>query len=84
MSVTYLDFERPLAALDTRVAELRAGRTPADVIVGEPGEAIPAHGTLGLVRQHIPADQGVGAVAPETVTEGPAWLARNAPAGGQG
>jgi len=26
------------------------------------------------VRQHIPADRAVGAVAPELVTEGPAWL----------
>lgn len=35
---------------------------------------IPQHGTLTVSRQHIPADRGVGAVDPELVTEGPAWL----------
>jgi len=35
---------------------------------------IPQHGTLAVTRQHIPADRGVGAVDPELVTEGPAWL----------
>jgi NADH-quinone oxidoreductase subunit E len=35
---------------------------------------IPAHGTVAVVRQHIPAERGVGAVAPENVTEAPAWL----------
>ncbi len=70
-------------SFDTMVADLRAGRTPANVIVAEPGESIPDHGTLGLVRQSIPAAQAVGAVPPEAVTEGPVWLARNAPAGGQ-
>jgi NADH-quinone oxidoreductase subunit E len=41
---------------------------------GELNSEIPAHGTVASVRQHIPADRGVGAVAPEDVTEGPAWL----------
>ena len=50
---------------DALVDDLRAGRLD---------EEIPAHGTLARVRQHIPADRGVGAVAPETVTEGPAWM----------
>jgi NADH-quinone oxidoreductase subunit E len=50
---------------DALVDDLRAGRLD---------DEIPAHGTLARVRQHIPADRGVGAVAPETVTEGPAWL----------
>ena len=50
---------------DALVDDLRAGRMD---------DEIPAHGTLARVRQHIPADRGVGAVAPETVTEGPAWL----------
>jgi NADH-quinone oxidoreductase subunit E len=50
---------------DALVDDLRAGRLQ---------DEIPAHGTLARVRQHIPADRGVGAVAPELVTEGPAWL----------
>ena len=50
---------------DALVDDLRAGRLD---------DEIPAHGTLARVRQHIPTDRGVGAVAPETVTEGPAWL----------
>ena len=50
---------------DSLVDDLRAGRLE---------DEIPAHGTLARVRQHIPADRGVGAVAPESVTEGPAWL----------
>lgn len=41
---------------------------------GELSQEIPPHGTMARVRQHIPADRGVGAVAPEDVTEGPAWL----------
>jgi len=50
---------------DTLVDQLQAG---------ELSDEIPAHGTVAVVRQHIPADRGVGAVAPEDVTEGPAWL----------
>lgn len=50
---------------DALVDDLRAGRLQ---------DEIPAHGTLARVRQHIPADRGVGAVTPESVTEGPAWL----------
>jgi NADH-quinone oxidoreductase subunit E len=50
---------------DTLVDQLQSG-----ALEGE----IPAHGTVAAVRQHIPADKGVGAVAPEDVTEGPAWL----------
>lgn len=41
---------------------------------GQLTEEIPQHGTLTVTRQHIPADRGVGAVDPELVTEGPAWL----------
>ena len=41
---------------------------------GEMADEVPAHGTLGRNRQHIPADRGVGAVAPEDVTENPAWF----------
>ena len=45
-----------------------------DLSAGKLDTEIPAHGTLATVRQHIPADRGVGAVAPEEVTEGPAWM----------
>jgi len=50
---------------DNLVDDLRAGKL---------ADEIPAHGVLAKVRQRIPADKGVGAVAPEDVTEGPAWL----------
>jgi NADH-quinone oxidoreductase subunit E len=50
---------------DTLIDQLQAGELTSE---------IPAHGTVAVVRQHIPADRGVGAVAPEDVTEGPAWL----------
>lgn len=50
---------------DTLIDQLQAGELTNE---------IPAHGTVASVRQHIPADRGVGAVAPEDVTEGPAWL----------
>ena len=41
---------------------------------GELSDEIPVHGTLGRNRQHIPADRGVGAVAPEDVTANPEWF----------
>ncbi len=41
---------------------------------GAIADEIPQHGTLAVTRQHIPADRGVGAVDPELVTEGPAWM----------
>jgi len=47
------------------IDDLSAGRLTAE---------IPDHGTVAKVRQHIPADRGVGAVPPESVTEAPAWL----------
>lgn len=45
-----------------------------DLRVGKLSDEIPAHGTLAKVRQHIPADRGVGAVAPEAATTAPAWF----------
>jgi NADH-quinone oxidoreductase subunit E len=45
-----------------------------DLTAGKLSDEVPAHGTVATVRQHIPADRAVGAVAPELVTEGPAWL----------
>ena len=50
---------------DQLVDDLRAGRLDGE---------IPAHGTLGRNRQHIPADKAVGAVHPDDVTGGPVWL----------
>jgi NADH-quinone oxidoreductase subunit E len=41
---------------------------------GKLDNEIPPHGTVATVRQRIPADKGVGAVAPEDVVEGPAWM----------
>jgi NADH-quinone oxidoreductase subunit E len=35
---------------------------------------VPDHGTLSRVRQQIPANRLVGAIAPEAVTGPPAWL----------
>ena len=51
--------------LDTLIDDLTAGNLSSE---------IPAHGTVATVRQHIPADRGVGAVAPESVSQNPDWL----------
>ena len=51
--------------LDALFDDLRSGRLD---------EEIPPHGTLARVRQHIPSDRAVGAVAPESVTGPPAWI----------
>ena len=51
--------------LDTLIDDLSAGNLTSE---------IPAHGTVAVIRQHIPADRAVGAVAPELVTENPVWL----------
>jgi NADH-quinone oxidoreductase subunit E len=53
--------------LDQLIDDIRNGRATD----------IPEHGTLGLIRQHIPAGAGAGIVAPEQATERPVWLARN-------
>jgi len=53
------------ADFDAMVDDLRAGKLDSE---------IPPHGTLGRNRQHIPADKFVGAPAPESVTEPPAWI----------
>ncbi|HZI45941.1 MAG TPA: NAD(P)H-dependent oxidoreductase subunit E [Ilumatobacter sp.] len=50
---------------DQLVDDLRAGRLD---------DEIPPHGTLARNRQHIPADKAVGAVSPDDVTAGPAWI----------
>jgi NADH-quinone oxidoreductase subunit E len=53
------------AEFDQLIDDLRAGRLDNE---------IPPHGTLARNRQHIPADKAVGAVPPEDVTSGPAWI----------
>ena len=52
------------AELDTLIDDLQAGKL---------ADEIPPHGTLARVRQHIPADRGVGAVTPEAVEGAPSW-----------
>ena len=42
---------------------------------------VPEHGTLGRLRQHIPADRLAGIVAPEEATEAPVWLPAPEPEG---
>lgn len=54
---------------DELIADLRAGK------LGD----VPPHGTLGKVRQHIPADRMAGIVAPELAREAPVWLPVPAP-----
>jgi len=56
---------------DQLVDDLRAGRRPE----------IPPHGTLGKVRQHIPADRAAGVALPE-ISVVPAWFTPAEPAGG--
>ena len=58
------------ATLDTFIDDLVAGR-----LEGE----IPPHGTVSRVRQHIPADRGVGTSSPDAVESAPLWLSSTAP-----
>jgi NADH-quinone oxidoreductase subunit E len=53
------------ADLDKLIDDLSRGRLDGE---------IPPHGTVARVRQHIPSDRAVGAVAPEAVTAAPEWL----------
>jgi NADH-quinone oxidoreductase subunit E len=48
-----------------------------DLVAGRLDGEIPPHGTVARVRQHIPADKAVGAVAPDDVTTAPVWLSLN-------
>jgi NADH-quinone oxidoreductase subunit E len=50
---------------DQLVDDLRAGKF---------ADEIPQHGTLARVRQHIPADRGVGVASPEEVNQAPEWF----------
>ena len=60
---------------DDIIAALRAGNTPEKLITANPGEVIPAHGTLGLSRQVMTEEQTAHIIAPEKVHEAPVWLA---------
>lgn len=51
--------------LDELLDDLRSGRLDDEV---------PPHGTLGRVRQSIPADKAVGAVPPEAADSAPVWI----------
>ncbi len=55
------------SAFDRLVSDIRSGQV----------DEIPEHGTLGRVRQVIPASAGSMIVAPEEAREAPVWLARN-------
>ncbi len=50
---------------DQLIDDLRAGRLDGE---------FPPHGTLARVRQSIPAERAVGAVAPDDDTDAPPWL----------
>ena len=52
-------------SFDTMIDQLAAGELDGE---------IPPHGTLGRIRQVIPADKAVGAVPPEAVDGPPVWL----------
>ena len=45
-----------------------------DLSTGALADEVPPHGTLGRVRQQIPADRAAGVVTPEQVGA-PAWFA---------
>ena len=50
---------------DALIDDLAAGRLDSE---------IPAHGTVARIRQHIPAERGVGAVPPGDATTAPSWM----------
>lgn len=60
---------------DDIITALRNGNTPERLITANPGEPIPSHGTLGLARQHLDAEQTTNIIAPELIHEAPVWLA---------
>jgi NADH-quinone oxidoreductase subunit E len=59
---------------DDIILALRAGNTPDKLITANAGESIPSHGTLGLARQHLSAEQTANIIAPEKIHEAPVWL----------
>jgi NADH-quinone oxidoreductase subunit E len=53
------------ADLDALIDDLQNGRLDGEV---------PVHGTLARVRQQIPSERAVGAVAPDDVSSAPVWM----------
>ena len=76
VTVNYRYFHRIAAAeLDQVLVDLRTtGRTDVATRSNDRGDEIPLHGTLGAVRQRIPAETRAGNAAPDGSTE-PVWLA---------
>ncbi len=71
MQVNYRYFHRiSNDEVDGVIADLRAGKL---------ADTIPGHGVLQRTRQTIPADKLAGIAPPESVTDAPAWMARNEP-----
>jgi len=58
-------FRVTTADLDAMIDDLAAGKLT---------DEMPRHGVLAKVRQRIPAERSVGAVAPELVSTAPVWL----------
>ncbi|MFM7063411.1 MAG: NADH-quinone oxidoreductase subunit NuoE [Actinomycetes bacterium] len=68
LQVNYRYFHQISAAdFDRLVDDLRSGRL---------ADEVPPHGTLGTVRQELPADQVANIAPPEQQTE-PVWIARH-------
>lgn len=57
-----------------RVSPAQLDQFLDDLADGQLDAEIPPHGVVARVRQSIPVDRAVGAVAPETVTEAPVWI----------
>ncbi|MED5437653.1 MAG: NAD(P)H-dependent oxidoreductase subunit E [Actinomycetota bacterium] len=75
-TVNYRYFHRASTDdFDEVVVDLRDGRSPIERgAAGDSGE-LPAHGTLGRIRQHMPDDRRAGVVPPEQVDGAPTWMA---------
>ena len=74
-TVNYRYFHRATPEVfDQVVSDLRGGHSPVERgRAGDSGD-MPEHGTLGRVRQEIPAEKMAGVVAPEKAGEQPVWL----------
>ena len=57
-----------------RVTPAQLGEFLDDLGEGRLDAEIPPHGVVARVRQSIPVDRAVGAVAPDDVHEAPAWM----------
>lgn len=57
-----------------RVSPAQLAEFLDDLAEGRLDAEIPAHGVVARVRQSIPVDRAVGAVAPDDVNEAPVWI----------